>query len=371
MLSSESTETHHYTYAGGKLLRETITETGKDKTVTTYTLDFRYDAQGVPYSLIVTTQGVSQTYYYITNLQGDVMYIVDESGDEVASYDYDPYGKLLRTTGDFAETNPIRYRGYYYDTDTDFYYLQSRYYDPTICRFINYDSYASTGQGLVGYNMFVYCGNNPVNCEDPDGYRPIWEKTYGGVTMYTDTALSAGGSSGTYGANTYNMMQFYGVNSPEEIPALPDGAMVFVESVTSVSPLPFVSCIRGRTIVMDNDKYCEYYFTGTGASVSAVPFDSVITGGYVYGVKEPGDYSGLFVGGSTNMLYYGNGGAVAPNGVYAEILGVYGQVGPGYGVSITGYTALSSSWIYGLAPIQWFERPQLPNPLTSGGNIVI
>ena len=56
--------------------------------------------------------------------------------------------------------------------------------------------------------MFVYCGNNPVNCEDPDGYRPIWEKTYGGVTMYTDTALSAGGSSGTYGANTYNMMQF-------------------------------------------------------------------------------------------------------------------------------------------------------------------
>ena len=172
MLSSESTETHHYTYAGGKLLRETITETGKDKTVTTYTLDFRYDAQGVPYSLIVTTQGVSQTYYYITNLQGDVMYIVDESGDEVASYDYDPYGKLLRTTGDFAETNPIRYRGYYYDTDTDFYYLQSRYYDPTICRFINADGYTSTSQNIVSYNMYTYCGNDPINAIDPSGHIP-------------------------------------------------------------------------------------------------------------------------------------------------------------------------------------------------------
>jgi len=108
----------------------------------------------VPYSLIVTTQGVSQTYYYITNLQGDVMYMVDEGGDEVASYDYDPYGKLLYSTGDFAETNPICYRGYYYDTETSFYYLQSRYYDPAICRFINCDGFTTTGQGLIGYNMF-------------------------------------------------------------------------------------------------------------------------------------------------------------------------------------------------------------------------
>ena len=274
-----------------------------------------------------------------------------------------------------AEVNPIRYRGYYYDTETSFYYLQSRYYDPTICRFINYDSYASTGQGLVGYNMFVYCGNNPVNCEDPDGYRPVWEKTYGGVTMYTDTALSAGGSSGTYGANTYNMMQFFGVNSPEEIPVLPEGAMVFMEVISSASPFPAsyrpITLIQGHTVVMDNDKYCEYYFTGTGLGVSAFYFDNVVTAGYVYGVKEPSDYSGLFIGGSTNMLYDGDGRAVAPNGVYAEILGVHGYVGPGFGASLTGYTALSSSWIYGLAPITWYQRPQFPNPLTSGGKIVI
>ena len=68
-----------------------------------------------------------------------------------------------------AEINPLRYRGYYYDVETGFYYLQSRYYDPVVSRFINADSYASTGTGLLSYNMFAYCGNNPVNNSDPSG----------------------------------------------------------------------------------------------------------------------------------------------------------------------------------------------------------
>ncbi|MCI8620183.1 MAG: RHS repeat-associated core domain-containing protein, partial [Oscillospiraceae bacterium] len=66
--------------------------------------------------------------------------------------------------------NPIRYRGYYYDTETGFYYLQSRYYDPAISRFINADSYGSTGQAFLGTNMFAYCNNNPVLGIDPDGH---------------------------------------------------------------------------------------------------------------------------------------------------------------------------------------------------------
>ena len=66
----------------------------------------------------------------------------------------------------------MRYRGYYYDTETGFYYLQSRYYDPEICRFINADSYTSTGVGYLGYNMFAYCNNNPISTSDSDGYTP-------------------------------------------------------------------------------------------------------------------------------------------------------------------------------------------------------
>ena len=108
-------------------------------------------------------------YYYITNLQGDVISIVDGSGAVVASYSYDPYGNVLTATGTLAETNPLRYRGYVYDTETRLYYLQSRYYDPSIGRFINADSYASTGQGVLGHNMFAYCNNSPANFCDPGG----------------------------------------------------------------------------------------------------------------------------------------------------------------------------------------------------------
>ena len=76
-----------------------------------------------------------------------------------------------------ANVNPIRYRGYYYDTETGFYYVSSRYYDPEIGRWINADGYVSTGQGVLGYNMFAYCGNNPVNRVDPTGqfWSEIWE----------------------------------------------------------------------------------------------------------------------------------------------------------------------------------------------------
>ena len=158
------TETHQYIYAGGKLLRETITE-GE----TTKTLDFTYDNVGMPYSLIYNNGTTTTTYYYITNLQGDAMYLVDASGNEVAAYDYDPYGKIITATGDLAEINPLRYRGYYYDSETGFYYLQSRYYDPEICRFINGDKYSATATGFLGYNMFAYCNNNPIIAADYDG----------------------------------------------------------------------------------------------------------------------------------------------------------------------------------------------------------
>ena len=78
-------------------------------------------------------------------------------------------GEILTSSGTMAEINPLRYRGYYYDTETGFYYLQSRYYDPAMHRFINADSLASTGQGIVGTNMFAYCLNSPVVYVDQQG----------------------------------------------------------------------------------------------------------------------------------------------------------------------------------------------------------
>ena len=73
-----------------------------------------------------------------------------------------------------ANVNPIRYRGYYYDTEISLYYLKSRYYDPQVKRFLNADGYAATGQSILGNNMFAYCDNNPVNRADSTGH--FWKQ---------------------------------------------------------------------------------------------------------------------------------------------------------------------------------------------------
>lgn len=155
--NSTGTVTHNYIYASGRLIRETY---GSN------TLDFLYDPNGRPYAMSYN----GTMYYYILNLQGDVVRMVNTSGSTVATYKYDAWGAILSATGTMAEINPLRYRGYYYDSETGFYYLQSRYYDPAIGRFINADAFASTGQGVLGYNMFAYCRNNPVCRVDISGF---------------------------------------------------------------------------------------------------------------------------------------------------------------------------------------------------------
>ncbi len=173
-------EKHSYITQNGKTVRETI-GTGSTAKV----LDFIYDNNGSPFALIYTNGTADPvTYYYVLNLQGDVVMLLDESGTEVANYNYNAWGEILsiRNTNwepitdstHIAHLNPLRYRGYYYDTETGFYYLQSRYYDPTNRRFINADCYTSTGQEFSGYNMFAYCNNNCVNFVDPDGEDPWW-----------------------------------------------------------------------------------------------------------------------------------------------------------------------------------------------------
>ena len=118
-------------------------------------------------------------YFYMKNLQGDIIGITDTSGNIVARYTYDSWGKLISIkdasnvdkitdTTFIGYINPLRYRGYYYDSETGFYYLNARYYDPEIGRFINADE---TLDG--GYNLFEYCYNNPVNAFDPEGFSGI------------------------------------------------------------------------------------------------------------------------------------------------------------------------------------------------------
>lgn len=163
---SSAEKTYNYIYSGDKLVRMTCGDN---------ILDFTYDANGAPLTLV--TGG--KVYYYLTNLQGDVISVESSDGTSVASYCYDAWGKILSSSGDLAELNPLRYRGYVYDQETGFYYVESRYYDPAIGRFINADSTPSTGQDVSGTNMYAYCGNNPVSRVDDGG--EFWNIAAGAV----------------------------------------------------------------------------------------------------------------------------------------------------------------------------------------------
>ena len=165
-LASTQTVTHEYLTQGGKVMRETVKTDG----TVTAVLDFIYDESGKPFAMIDQLSAQPKTYYYVLNLQGDVVKLVTESGAVAASYEYDAWGNILASSGSMAEKNPLRYRGYYYDVETGFYYLQSRYYDPATRRFINADVYASTDSGdAVSCNVFAYCSNRPTMLTDPTG----------------------------------------------------------------------------------------------------------------------------------------------------------------------------------------------------------
>ena len=145
-------------------------------------LVFLYDDKGTPYGMFTVLDGVQQYFFYLYNAQGDVIAIIDDYAERVANYEYSAWGELLSVTGSKADTvgvlNPFRYRGYCYDTETGFYYVSSRYYDPEIGRWINADGYVSTGQGVLGNNMFAYCLNNPISLIDCTGACPHDGKFY-------------------------------------------------------------------------------------------------------------------------------------------------------------------------------------------------
>ena len=105
-------------------------------------------------------EGVFDEYLFEKNLQGDVVAIYNASGTKLVSYTYDAWGKVTTAyTNNGASTgaryNPFRYRGYYYDEDTGFYYLNSRYYDPCIGRFISADAHLNVNRDMVGYNYML------------------------------------------------------------------------------------------------------------------------------------------------------------------------------------------------------------------------
>jgi len=138
---------------------------------------FFYDENGQLYGL--NYGGVN--YFYIKNLQGDIIAIADIDGNIKVEYTYGAWGEPFTPTGILASTlgaaNPYRYRGYYFDSEFEMYYLQSRYYSPSLCRFISPDA----ADYVNGSSLYAYCGNNPVNFNDPNGNYPSLRTLQDGI----------------------------------------------------------------------------------------------------------------------------------------------------------------------------------------------
>ena len=165
---------HDYYYVDGQIAYEKV---GNE-----YSLYYRYDQDG-RLSMVIKNR-LSDNYkwyfYLLSNTRGDIVAMNDAAGPLTVKYNYDAWGKVLsvtnaagtqHTAGNFAHQIPVRYRGYYYDEETEFYYLQSRYYDPETGGFLNADDVNFIGYSgeNLSYNAFAYCENNPVNGEDPTG----------------------------------------------------------------------------------------------------------------------------------------------------------------------------------------------------------
>ena len=183
---------HSYVWQGSKLAAD-ITDA--------YAIYFHYDSSGEVIGFTRTVNSTDTEYFYVKNLQGDILKVITATGTEAATYTYDAWGKLLTSSGDLADINPLRYRGYFYDTETGLYYLQSRYYDPEVGRWINIDNveYLGTEDELISYNLFTYCLNNPVNRTDENGNLslPNWAKVaIGAVALAGAVALTVATGGG-------------------------------------------------------------------------------------------------------------------------------------------------------------------------------
>jgi len=122
-------------------------------------------------------------YYYNKNLTNDIIGIRNSDNETIANYEYDSFGNILSITDNnnnqitneehIANINPFRYRSYYYDIETNLYYLNSRYYNPKWGRFISADNILGSNKDILSYNLYTYCSNNPINYSDPSGMSII------------------------------------------------------------------------------------------------------------------------------------------------------------------------------------------------------
>jgi len=119
-------------------------------------------------NLIAADIGTNARQYYLYNGHGDVVQLGNASGAITKNYDYDAFGNEVNPVAN--DTNPFRFSGYYFDSETGTYYLRTRNYDPSVGRFISEDSVKGNANDPLSLNLYTYCHNDPINFSDPTGH---------------------------------------------------------------------------------------------------------------------------------------------------------------------------------------------------------
>ena len=251
-----SARTRYY-WENGRIIQE-----NRNGTVIDYYYDENGDVIGIKYGGTV--------YYFGKNQQGDILEIHNGT-TVVAKYTYNAWGEITSITDgsgnaiaasattNIANVNPFRYRGYYYDSDTGFYYVSNRYYDPKICRWISSDlpeiAY-SEYVNLAQYNLFVYCFNNPINMTDENGTWPDWAtKIAIGIGAVVVGAIAVAATAATGGA-----------------------AAAFIGAAVTGLKAAAVSGVIGAVVGAGNNVVQHRITTGSWSGADKVALDGAVNG---------------------------------------------------------------------------------------------
>ncbi len=271
---------------------------------------YLYDEQGL-YGFSIIKNGILyRNFYYIKNFDNSVMGIIDDDYRLIGKYNYDAYGNheiiseninVLQsyTNEQIMEMNPIRYKGYYYDVETQLYLVSSRYYSPELCRFISPDSVDYLDPSSInGLNLYAYCNNDPINYADPSGHVAISIGLLLAIGGIVGAVIGAGASvAGQYLANGCSWENFSwgqlaldtvlgGVSGMLSMSPLGWGTMIAANA-----GIGFVGAVGGHLINgSDFSKLSTWVdiglSTGLGALVGVVGGPGALNAGYLNGAKQ-------------------------------------------------------------------------------------
>ena len=266
-----------------------------------YSLIYSYSSNGIIQSVSEISNKDIKTYFYLIDIIGNIVGLVDENGNIVVEYDYSSYGKVevKKDTVGISKKDHIRYKGYIYDEETKLYYLISRYYDPEIGRFISPDSVEYIEPSCIsGLNLYVYCCNDPINMYDPSGNFAISIGLLLAIGGIVGAAIGAGASvAGQYLANGCSWENFSwgqlaldtvlgGVSGMLSMSPLGLGAMVAANA-----GLGFVGAVGGHLINGSDFSKGSTWLdiglsTGLGALVGLIGGAGALNAGYLNGAKQ-------------------------------------------------------------------------------------